>query len=297
MSSTVSGNGPVRVIVIVALPHSGSHLLSQLLGSHDQCLSIGELHNYNKHTDTRRTTSGNVISGYRDDTLFQDLNRLPVERWHAEILNRARAGNPLVTTLVDNSKRVGWCASLLANPALDVHPVHLIRDPRALMRYWMLSYDSPRKIRRQRIRHARMRPLQALNLLRCPPRELYLRKWLIRNEQATALLRDSGRSANVVSYHDLAVCPDTVLRSLMPRLGLDYQESQLRYGETVHHGTLKRDYQDASASSAIRLDVRWQTDLDANDIRSVTEDARVRTYLESLSLDLSDNGLAARTLS
>jgi hypothetical protein len=285
-----------RVIVIVALPHSGSHLLSQLLGAHDRCLSIGELHNYEKHTDRLRTGSDNIISGYGEDALFSGLSKLPVNDWHVEILKRAGADYPLVTTLVDNSKRVGWCASLIRNPSLDVHPVHLIRDPRALLRYWLLSYDRPKKIRRQRIRHARMRPFQAPMLLSCSPRELYVRKWLIRNEQATALLRDSGHSANVVSYHDLATRPESVLRSLMPRLGLDYQAGQLKYGEATQHGTLKRDYQEASTSSAIRLDVRWQTDLSAADIRAVTEDDRVRAYLSSLDLDLSEDGLTARVL-
>jgi hypothetical protein len=116
----------VRVIVIVALPHSGSHLLSQLLGAHDQCLSIGELHNYGKHRDQTRTNSGNVISGYRLDPLFADLDHLPVDEWHQEILRRAEADYPQVTTLVDNSKRVGWCKALMQNPRLEVHPVHLI---------------------------------------------------------------------------------------------------------------------------------------------------------------------------
>ena len=293
MSNRSLADASVRVIVIVALPHSGSHLLSQLLGAHDLCLSIGELHNYNKHTDANRTTSGNVVSGYREDALFRDLDRLPTSRWHTEILHRAGAEYPGVTTLVDNSKRVGWCESLMKNPELDVHPVHLIRDPRALLRYWMLSYDSPKKVRRQRIRHARMRPLQAPLLLTCPPRDLYLRKWLIRNGQATSLLQKAGRSANVVSYHDLATRPDAVLGSLMPRLGLDYQEGQLRYGEAMHHGTLKRDYREASAASAIQLDVRWQTQLAKADIDAVNADARIADYLDELGLRLTAGGLTA----
>jgi len=282
-----------RVIVIIALPHSGSHLLSQLLGAHDHCLSIGELHNYDKFTDRARKSSSNVISSFAEDALFQDLDRLPVTDWHAEILSRAGSDTPGITTLVDNSKRVEWCASLLHNPALDVHPVHLIRDPRASLRYWQLAYDNKKKVRRQRIRHSRLKPLQAPVLLTCPTRELYVRKWLIRNQQATALLERMGKSANVVSYHDLATRPESALRTLMPLVGLDYQDNQLRYGEAIHHGTVKREYQQATASSAIRLDIRWQQDLTADDIHAVSSDTRVQSYLSALGLELTDNGIRA----
>jgi hypothetical protein len=164
------------------------------------------------------------------------------------------------------------------------------------LRYWQFAYDSARKIRRQRIRHSRLRPLQAPVLLTCSTRELYLRKWLIRNQQASDLLKRMGKGANVVSYHDLATRPEAALRILMPRLGLDYQENQLRYGEAIHYGTVKREYQQATASSAIQLDVRWKQDLTADDIRTVSTDARVQTYLSSLDLELSDNGLRARGL-
>ncbi|TNF88131.1 MAG: hypothetical protein EP301_05470, partial [Gammaproteobacteria bacterium] len=218
-----------RVIVIMALPHSGSHLLSQLLGAHSSCLSIGELHNYDKLTNRERTGSGNVISSYDADPLFKELGNLPQDRWHEEILTRAQVATPGLNTLVDNSKRAAWCASLLSNPSLDVQPVHLLRDPRALLRYWLLRYDSPKKVRRQRIQHSRMAPAQALKLLTCPTRELYLRKWLIRNRQATEVLNRADRPSNFVTYHDLASRPAETLSRLMPQLGLNYEPAQLKY--------------------------------------------------------------------
>jgi hypothetical protein len=283
----------IPVIVIIALPHSGSHLLSQLLGAHTQCLSIGELHNYDKLTNRSSGGGGNVISSYAEDPIFAQLDRLPVERWHSTILERAQERYPAVTTLVDNSKRVAWCASLMTNSRLDVHPVHLIRDPRALLRYWMLSYDSPKKIRRQRVRHSRMKPLQAPALMSCSPRELYLRKWLIRNEQASALLARYDKSDNVVTYHDLATRPETTLECLMPRLGLEYEPSQLRYGDASHHGTVKRDYQQATEASAIQLDVRWQDFLRTEDLEAVSSDRRIRKYLSKLDLTFAERGLTA----
>lgn len=279
------------VIAIMALPHSGSHLLSQLLGAHAHCLSIGELHNYDKLTNRARKGSGNVIATYAEDPLFRDLGNLPREHWHQEVLSRAQNETPLITTLVDNSKRVPWCAALLENPALEVHPVHLLRDPRALLRFWMLRYDSAKKVRRQRIQHSRMAPAQALRLLTCSARELYLRKWLIRNRQATDLLTGIGRSANYVTYHDLASRPEETLRRLMPLLSLEYEPAQLRYGDADQRGTLKAEYQNASKASAIQLDVRWQTDLSPDDAGAATAYAPLKDYLAELGLAFGRDGL------
>ena len=38
----------IRVILILSTPHAGSHLLSQLLGAHSACASIGKLQNFKK---------------------------------------------------------------------------------------------------------------------------------------------------------------------------------------------------------------------------------------------------------
>lgn len=280
-----------RVIALMALPHSGSHLLSQLLGAHSSCLSIGELHNFNKLTNRERQGSGNVISTYADDPLFHDLHDLTSDRWHSQVLAGAKAETPTLTTLVDNSKRVAWCASLLQNPALKVYPVHLIRDPRALLRFWQIRYDNPKKVRRQRVRACRAAPAQTHRLLTCSARELYLRKWLIRNQEATALLARAGSRGNTVTYRDLATQPELTLRRLMPLLGLDYQAQQLRYGDADHRGTEKAEYQSASVDSVINLDVRWQTDLSAEDARAATEYEPLNRYLASLGLEFKADGL------
>ena len=284
----------VRVIAIMALPHSGSHLLSQLLGAHSSCLSIGELHNYDKLTNRERQGSGNVISTYAEDPVFENLGDLPVRDWHQTIITRAQRADPNLTTLVDNSKRVDWCASLLANDGLDVQPVLLLRDPRALLRFWRLRYDTPKKVRRQRTRHSLIAPSQALTLMTCSPLELYLRKWLIRNQQATRLLDQSGRSANFLTYHDLASQPERTLRRLMPLLGLDYEPSQLRYGEAEQKGTRKTEYQSASEASQISLDARWQTDLSAADAEAATKFPPLNAYLENLGLAFASAGLTRR---
>lgn len=281
----------VRVVAIIAQSHSGSHLLSQLLGAHSQCVSIGELHNYDKFVN--RAGGDNVTSNYADDPLFAGLDGAPEQQWHERVYANARERYPTVTTLIDNSKRVSWCRKLLLNKRLHVIPVHLIRDPRAMLRHWLIRYDTSRKLRRQRVSLVRQAPLQTAGLLTCPPRELYLRKWLIDNRQATDLLARTGCEHNLVTYHDLATRSEAALRQLMPRLGLEYEAGQLRYGEAEQHGTLKRDYRDATEASRIELDVRWQSFLSASEADAVAGDARVASYLQDLGLSLTARGLTA----
>lgn len=280
-----------RVVVILALPHSGSHLLSLLLGAHSRCISIGELHNYDKFMNRVREGARNVTHTYADDEIFSGLSSTPVTQWHAEIMGRVRNLHPGVTTLIDNSKRPGWAKQHIKNPDLEIIPVHLVRDPRALIRYWILSYQTDRELRQQRIRHSRMAPLQAPTLLTCGPLELFIRKWLIRNEQISRLLARTGHSDNLVSYHDLAVSPERTLARLMPQLGLEYEGEQLNYGAAEQHGTHKREYESATSSSKIELDVRWQDFLDQGQISRVTGDRRLTDYLLRTGLSFSESGL------
>ncbi len=290
MSST---SDPVRVVAIVAESHAGSHLLSQLLGAHSRCIAIGELHNFDKFVH-RRSRSGNVTADYAQNALFAGIDTTPERDWHERIFANARQQDPAVAVLVDNSKRIAWYRRHLGNRRLEIVPVHLIRDPRAMLRYWMMRYDTDHKLRRQRLRMARQAPLQAAVLLTCPPREFYLRKWLIDNVQATRLLKQTGHHGNVVTYHDLATLTAQTLERLMPRLGLDYEPAQLRYGDSVQHGTLKTEYQEATQTSSIALDVRWQSFLSEAEARAVAEDPRLTRYLQGLNLDLTPRGITAR---
>ncbi len=266
-----------------------SHLLSQLLGAHSQCISIGELHNYKKFRD--RPKERNVIDNYGEDPIFSELDKLPVKGWHASILNRARQADPALTTLVDNSKRVRWCARLRKNSALDVRPIHLIRDPRALVRYWFNIYTDARKVRQQRIRHARMAPLSALHLLTCPELDLYIGKWLVRNQAITTMLEKMKLQQNVVSYHDLATQTTTELPKLMACLGLSYEPEQLDYGRAEQHGTYKREYKAASEASQITFDTRWDQDLDTQQIEYISNHEGIRRYLGDLGMQLADRGI------
>ena len=281
---------PVRVILILSTPHAGSHLLSQLLGAHSACVSIGELHNFKKFSERPRADR-NVVDGFATDPVFADLSMLPEASWHPSILAKVQADEPQTSTLVDNSKTVRWCRKIDGFLSVEVIPVHLVRDPRALVRYWLKEYTTHRQVRQQRIRHARMAPLQALTLFTAEPEEVYLRKWAIRNTEITAQLKRMGYCDNVVSYYDLATDPAGTLAAVMPRLGLGYEEGQLDYGKAAHRGTSKRAYQEATASSAIEVDTRWRDDLTQTQIEAIEAHPLVARYLKEIAYRLTDRGL------
>jgi hypothetical protein len=280
------------VILILSTPHAGSHLLSQLLGAHSLCISTGELHNYKKFSD--RPKERNVIDNYSKDPIFADLDQLPISSWHASILKHARQGNPELTTLVDNSKRVEWCARLRQITDVDVRPIHLIRDPRALVRYWFRTYTDSRRVRQQRIRHARMAPMSAFHLLTCPELDLYIGKWLIRNKAITDMLQKMQCSHHVVSYHDLATQTSVALPLIMEFLNLTYERSQLDYGRVEQHGTLKREYKRATEASQITFDTRWDQDLDSEQIDYISNHQSIAEYLESINMRLGRRGITRK---
>jgi hypothetical protein len=236
-----------------------------------------------------------VVDNYGEDPIFSGLDKLPMSLWHASILGKASASNSDLTMLVDNSKRVNWCAQLRRNGRLDVRAVHLIRDPRALVSYWFKTYTTPRKIRQQRIRHARMAPLSAAHLLTCSELDLYIGKWLVRNRAITRMLKKMDSTENVVSYHDLANQTETQLQRLMPMLKLSYEQSQLDYGRAKQHGTMKREYEGATQASKITFDIRWSQDLAEHQIAYISNHPAVQAYLDSLGLQLCRRGITTQT--
>jgi hypothetical protein len=252
-------------------------------------VAIGELHNYKKFRDRPKTR--NVVDSYAQDPIFAELDALPMSAWHASILQHAMRGNPTLTTLVDNSKRVEWCKRLLRNPTLNVKPVHLIRDPRALVRYWLHTYTTQRQVRQQRIRLVRATPLRAAQLLTCSDLEVYIEKWLARNRDITNMLASLDARANVLSYHDLVTDTTTSLTQLMPRIDLGFEPSQLAYGRATQHGTQKREYADETLRSQIRFDQRWRSDLSAAQIDHITGHDQVQKYLRDIAFQLTPDGI------
>lgn len=280
----------MRVVFILSTNYAGSHLLAQLLGAHPSARSIGELHNYRKNLE-RPDERRSAVSDYAVNPWFAGLERHPVERWHATIASRIRLDAPEVDTLIDNSKRVDWARRFIDDPDFSASFVHLLRDPRALVRRWELTYDDARKRRRQRIRVCKARPDWLIPALCAEQWDVYCRKWLISNQDISRFLERHGQRANVLSYHDLVLDTEGSLRRLMPLLGMSYDPNQRDYGAVEHGGTLKREYLEQTRRSEISLDLRWQRDLTADRIARIGSHPGIRRYLAHIGARMLDNGL------
>lgn len=277
------------VVFILSTNYAGSHLLTQLLGAHSQCLSIGELHNFHK-LRTRNRSDRNVVNDYENSPMFAGLADRPEAQWHRSILANLRPYRPAAHVLIDNSKRPEWAAQFESNPDFTSRYVHLIRDPRALVRRWQLTYANGVQQRGQRRRLARRKPAWALRALFSRMEVVYALKWLLANQAITGLMQRQG-STTVVSYDDLATDPRSTLQRIMPTLGLTFEPGQLDYGRVAQSGTLKRDYLDAAARSIIAPDRRWQRELSTTVAHRVGELAEMRSYIHGLGLHLDAEGL------
>jgi hypothetical protein len=76
----------------------------------------------------------------------------------------------------------------------------------------------------------------------------------------------------------------------MPSVGLAFDPQQLNYGASIT-GTRKRQYVKQSERSQIVIDTRWQTELSTEQRAAIETNRLVREYLESLSLEMTGNGL------
>jgi len=72
--------------------------------------------------------------------LFKDIQELTTDDLYPTLFNRA--GEP-INLLFDTSKKIEWAIKFIKNQAdYEIKVIHLVRDPRALMRRWKNKYTS-----------------------------------------------------------------------------------------------------------------------------------------------------------
>lgn len=279
-----------RVVILLGTNYSGSHLLSHLVSAHSQCFGVGELHRYEQLIGTSKQAP--VVSQYDASPLFHNLAELPVVDWYATLAQRFGAEHKIAAPLVvDNSKKVKWVKRVTRGQQLDLRLVHLIRDPRALVLRWLNTYDSDKRRRTQRLRVAKRVPSRALQILTGSWIDVFIYKWLRENRQISDFMAHSKTAHAVVTYRNVVFDTQATLEKLMPRLGLEFEEAQLRFGEGNTFGTTKTAHADAVRQSEIRPDLKWQTQLDKSALRVIESNKDVARYLAQLGLNLGEDGL------
>lgn len=279
-----------QVVFVLSTNYAGSHFLALQLGSHSQCASIGELHHFRRN-DTRFKA---CFLCERDDRcpIFTGIHQEPIGRYYARVFENLAVFDGSVSTVIDNSKKVRWASRFVGMPGFTVKYIHLIRDPRALVRRWMLTFDTPGIKRKMRLKTARRCWRHAPDILTGDEPNVYIWHWLYQNRQITDFLKRNHLDARLVTYHDLAFKTDQVLDGLMNWLGCAYEPTQKAYWNYTHHGSVKPQYMKPPENADESFDQRWKTFLDDATHTKILHHPYIRRYLDSLGVHFDpDKGL------
>jgi hypothetical protein len=164
---------------------------------------------------------------------------------------------------IDSSKAGLRLKYLLGDRHLDVKVVRLIRDGRAVA----LAYADPHAF--ADARDPRQRGGGSGGKMPEQPRSAWAaaREWRRSNEEAECVLaRMDASHWTSVHYEDLCADPDSTLDRLFRFLGLDPKQRLSDFRARARHviGNGMR----LDSSSAIELDDRWRSVLDAADLRA-----------------------------
>ncbi len=277
------------VATILSTNFAGSHFLSLMLGSHSRALHVGEVRRLRKQPQTKHPCFVCEASG--ECELFRDIPADGLGELWPTIFSRVPDS---IEVLVDNSKKPVWAERFLKDDRYAKKYVHLIRDPRALMRRWASDYDDwPRRFE-QRLTWGRRRPDLFPSMLRSGHRRFFLYKWLAKNQEITKFVRTNRLDCAIVTYRDLALFPDETLARLDRFLGLEPEAGQKEYWNFEHHGSQKPAYEWVKTEHKQFLDLRWKEFLSEEDQRWVLQESRVRRYLAEVGLEFVEDGLTLK---
>ncbi|HTB86073.1 MAG TPA: hypothetical protein VK742_20675 [Candidatus Sulfotelmatobacter sp.] len=270
-----------KVLFILSTSYAGSHFLSLLLGSHSRTLHIGEVSRLG--TDKFEVSELDWTAG----GVFNGLGKKDLPDIHQTVFSRS---HPSPEVLIDTSKTIQWAESFSHDNRHQKKYLHLIRDPRALVRRYGLQ-STPESRRKIRWKLACKFPALAFSIWQAPETDLWMYQWLLQNQKITNFIRKNNFDSELVTYRDLATDQAGEITRLMRWLDLEYEPGQLEYWNRPHIGSQKRNYDWVKEKKTQHFDLRWQTELSPETQRRITENSRVRAYLADLKLKFIPDGL------
>ena len=277
-----SGSPPKKkVLFILSTSYAGSHFLSLLLGSHSRALHIGEV----AGIGTPKFDGGECY--FQAGNVLEGLGQKDLPRIHEIIFSRVDSS---IVVLVDTNKALSWAESFLRDDTFDKRFVHLIRDPRALVRRYGLA-ATPESRRKIRWKIARKFPALAFAIWNAPESDLWMYQWLFQNQKITSFIRRHQLNAELITYRDLATNQAAEIARLMRWLDLDFEPAQLEYWNRPHIGSQKRNYDWVKEKKTQHFDLRWKTEMTAKVQTRITSNRRVLDYLADLKVTFADDGL------
>ena len=281
----------LQIVHVLSTTYAGSHFLTLQLASHTQCVSSGEFHRFRKGMD-RKGQECRICPSDDECPIHKGLTSTSVDELYNKLFANLQAYDPAVSTVIDNSKKIRWAERCFRLNGVKQKYIHLIRDPRALMRRWAISLKSSEAKKKVRWRTAR-RCLPAFqDILRGSEANVYLWKWLYQNKAITQFLARNALDARLVTYHDLVHHSEQILESLMNWLGHEYEPDQREYWRFPHHGSVKEQYMSPPKSGKRIFDQRWREFLTVEDQQLALNHGGIRKYLAEINVRLDDaNGL------
>ncbi len=272
-----------QISYLLSTNYAGSHFLSLQLASHSRCISTSELHHFRKDTWHRACHLCPI-----DDEcpVFKGVLNSDPSEFYNKIFENIATFDPQIQTLIDNSKKPRWAKKFLDRPEFEQKYIHLIRDPRALARRWMLTHDSKKQQRKVRITTARHCWKHAPCILTQDEPNVYIWKWLYENQRITNFLQDNNLNFKLITYHDLVFNTDEVLTGLMNWIGYDYEPKQKDYWNFTHHCSVKPEYMKPPADDKKRFDQRWKTFLDGKSQEKILLHPHIQAYIQRMGLYL-----------
>lgn len=252
-----SDHRPIKVIYILGAGHSGSTLLDLMLGSHSSIESLGEIKNFSAYMgsgsrlsdDQKRCTCGvHVRECLYWQRMLQALektmgtSRISLEEKdpaHFGAYNAAVFQAALDMTgkhiICESSKNYSRLKRLLKSRRFDMLVVHLVRDSRAVAYSYVKRGQSPLKV--------------AYN-------------WQMVNLFERVRLGIVGDRAKyiLVRYEDLVEASQAVLSQILERVGLSFEQGQLRYWEMPQHN-LGGNSMRHRKPAGVEKDIQYLSDL------------------------------------
>lgn len=274
------------ILTILGTNYCGSHFLSLLLGGHPEAVHAGEVRRCERPARLRRKPLCTICDDDEACPLMHGVRAAaPGERYEVLFANAGEG----VSLLVDASKKPDWAARHAGDERYRHCYIHLIRDPRALVRRWLLSPGkSPA---RERCAVLTRNPREGVRLLLARAWKVYLYKWLRQNRAITDFVQNTAGAYCVVTYHSLACETEKTVRNLTEWLGLEFHVSQLHFGDRPLHGTLKPGYPPLARSTAPLFDLRWKRFFHTAIATAITTDLRLQEYLAEFDLTTAPDGL------
>ena len=281
------------VVTILSTNYAGSHFLSFLLGSHPRSVHLDEVRHFQRSRTGRRSDC-RICGTIERCPIVRNVQAAGVDSVYRQIHANLREDGQDPLVMIDTSKKVAWARRFVGDTTFRHKYVHLIRDPRALVRRWLLTHRTFKASlhlrRKAALRGDRLRP----RLLLAPQWEVCAYKWLQANQQIAEFIAQHQLDCQVVTYSDLATNSIAELRRLMNWIGLPFAERQLRYWQAEHHvGAAEGNYAWIEKQNKTgHVDVRWRDTLEPAIREAITRNSDISGCLERHSLRFTDNGLS-----